>query len=869
MTRGVLLLTLSSVAAFGNACALSSGAYAALASTAGHWTGSGCTGGSYVAGNGDSADISAASLTIGSAESWTIGTSGAVGTNDVLTGTTGSLTISGTVTLRGNITSQQGTSVAIVINAGGTLQFDSTHSSAPTAIYYEYIASGWSRGIEFNGNSSACSFNGVAFAGSSCAVLTSVTTGGALGGDVNMEAGPATDSEVFGGSYAAISNLGSPSRNAVELSQPSASPTNNLTLDHFSVSNCGMFFAQAFVNVNIHNFAFIGGVNTQDQSEDFDFNDEASNSITRVITDGVFTSGLKVVSGGAWTTERLYLAQMLGGSASGTCNELIYPTSTNDISIPCSSINYLVMFRNSTATTGHFLDVPGTPAGTTQNISGMYCEFPDADSGGNQGKCLLTNGANPASPTQTNVSNLLLVPNKSNNGNAELVGGVGSSSTINDLLTVTHATVWAQGCSSLSTGASTCQLALVDESGPSNNTLNFEANIIYSDLPLGKSLVQDVSSPSTNTIKIADYNVAGSTIYATNSFCSLCTNQANGWTHKCVTAAGVTCPAGVHDLDTVHGGPIAPGFVNTSFRVATWDTLGPPANAVCTAWASGTVYTYVPGTPVCVSVSNPGVYGGLSINYILTATHVSGSSTQPDSGASWRNNWEYASLYDFRNEIVAGVKYSGNSPAKAFWTWAGTGWVPTAPAYRTTFPGDTNPVTNMGAFQMGPYPTVVAYNVQWGVASYNVIGTSRNRLPWQITAIQVVFSEPITSGDVNSLTATGIMTTGFSGLGTNTLTWTISPLSLGNFPTTLAGSGAHALADINGNALTGGAGFNQNLKILYGDFNDDGVVNSQDLTLVNAARAGPYNIFADMNGDGVVNAADVQMVRTQEGNSLP
>jgi hypothetical protein len=166
-------------------------------------------------------------------------------------------------------------------------------------------------------------------------------------------------------------------------------------------------------------------------------------------------------------------------------------------------------------------------------------------------------------------------------------------------------------------------------------------------------------------------------------------------------------------------------------------------------------------------------------------------------------------------------------------------------------------------------PTVVSYSVQWGVDSYNVIGTPRNRLPWQITGIRVVFSAPITTGNVNSLSGTGITTTGFSGLGTNTLTWTVSPLALGNFPTMLAGSGANALKDAGGNGLTAGAGFSQNLKILYGDFNDDGVVNSQDFTLVNAARNSAYNIFADMNGDGVVDATDVQIVRTREGTSLP
>jgi hypothetical protein len=60
------------------------------------------------------------------------------------------------------------------------------------------------------------------------------------------------------------------------------------------------------------------------------------------------------------------------------------------------------------------------------------------------------------------------------------------------------------------------------------------------------------------------------------------------------------------------------------------------------------------------------------------------------------------------------------------------------------------------------------------------------------------------------------------------------------------------------------------LKILYGDYNDDGVVNAADQTSVlDVYRAAGYNLFADLNGDGVVNLTDVQIVRTQIGNVLP
>jgi hypothetical protein len=164
-------------------------------------------------------------------------------------------------------------------------------------------------------------------------------------------------------------------------------------------------------------------------------------------------------------------------------------------------------------------------------------------------------------------------------------------------------------------------------------------------------------------------------------------------------------------------------------------------------------------------------------------------------------------------------------------------------------------------------PAVVSYSVQFGSTSYNVIGSPRVRLPWQITGIQVTFSKPITSGDVNSLT--GVTTTGFSGLGTNTLTWTITPVALGNLATVLAGSGADALKDAAGNGLGGGSGFAQALKVLWADFNDDGIVNASDLVLVNNARAQTYNIFADLNGDGVINLNDVNVVRARIGTTLP
>ncbi|NDQ58861.1 MAG: PASTA domain-containing protein, partial [Acidipila sp.] len=167
----------------------------------------------------------------------------------------------------------------------------------------------------------------------------------------------------------------------------------------------------------------------------------------------------------------------------------------------------------------------------------------------------------------------------------------------------------------------------------------------------------------------------------------------------------------------------------------------------------------------------------------------------------------------------------------------------------------------------GAAPTVVSFKVLFGGQSYNVTGSTRTRLPWQITGIQVVFSKPITTGGVASLS--GVIVTGFGGLGTTTLNWSINPVPQGNLAVALSGSGPNALKDAAGNGLGGGAGFAQALKVLWGDFNDDGVVSAGDLIGVNNATVSPYNIFADMNGDGTVSVSDVQIVRARVGTSLP
>ena len=59
--------------------------------------------------------------------------------------------------------------------------------------------------------------------------------------------------------------------------------------------------------------------------------------------------------------------------------------------------------------------------------------------------------------------------------------------------------------------------------------------------------------------------------------------------------------------------------------------------------------------------------------------------------------------------------------------------------------------------------------------------------------------------------------------------------------------------------------YQRELDVLPGDFNDDGVVSSTDVTLLINATAAPYNLFADLNGDGLVDTNDGKLARSKIG----
>lgn len=116
-----------------------------------------------------------------------------------------------------------------------------------------------------------------------------------------------------------------------------------------------------------------------------------------------------------------------------------------------------------------------------------------------------------------------------------------------------------------------------------------------------------------------------------------------------------------------HGGNGDPGFVDPTRNMVLYDSAATGLNNSATAW-SGASVEYSVGE--IVSNSDAAYFGDATINYRCIVAHTSGASTEPGVGASWRTNWEPATLFRLRSDptliptMIAWVK-AGFAPTNS------------------------------------------------------------------------------------------------------------------------------------------------------------------------------------------------------------
>jgi hypothetical protein len=171
-----------------------------------------------------------------------------------------------------------------------------------------------------------------------------------------------------------------------------------------------------------------------------------------------------------------------------------------------------------------------------------------------------------------------------------------------------------------------------------------------------------------------------------------------------------------------------------------------------------------------------------------------------------------------------------------------------------------------------------SWTVDTTPAAVDIVDVTPDARTTTVATITIAFSEPVTGFDRGDLTlrrnGTMIPLTGAQSLTSNDggATWTLGNLASltalpGEYELSLRafGSGIH---DAVGNPLPVGA-FDAWLTTIVGDFNQDGVVGSADLGMLQAhlGKTGATPLEGDMNGDTIVNRSDAALFAKVYGRS--
>ena len=652
-----------------------------LSASGGHWTGTGCTGGAFIPGNGDTANVSNASkLTVD--QNWTIGSSPATnGTAAITTNASGSVEVlsGATLRVRGDVTSGTRTvfiPYILTMDAGSHLIFDSSQASSPTTTRYRFgPSSGNAGGMQVNGQVN------------SHVTITSDLTNGAL--PAVLQNGPIGSPATFwygsiNGTYGDLSYLGDASYPMLHYGLYTADPPSaDISIQHFTFDYCSsygwwddnwglasnttfLFDHNSFTNSTGKSNLYLRATTSP------------ADSITWVVSNNSFdkryNDGDGACNAGTLFNHISFIGNFFGRNVCGSnVTDSTASSYTDNFFIDTiGAVGGGQLQTNGNITGGYIFndvtaaDNPHALAMSQQMASvaqGFVMESPD-DFTSDSGELLIQSGTSAAYSTV--LQNTIVLPSKTGNETMELsaasysVPGVGWGDF--SALHNTWVGGWHFGMIQTNEGGANLKPMAAVESN-----LAWSLSVAY---PKVGSVQYD--SLLQNPVTTADYNSADSHLTLTDPACSGCTNQGRGYIGKW------TATPGTHDVTA------NPYLADPLLRnVALWDTryLG---NALAAPW-NGSSHVYSVGE--LVSDSHAGYWSGATINFRCTSAHTSGASTEPNVGASWRTAWEFASLADLRSATVAGTAYTdgaigcaGCTAIQALVKWVQRGYTPQNPA---------------------------------------------------------------------------------------------------------------------------------------------------------------------------------------------
>jgi len=681
----------------GSACASKTCTLSAIAADTSHanWTGTGCTATGYVpsgTGNYNTAPNDSVVIPDGYSltanQNWTIGASGAINTTAAVSmANTGRLIVAtgATLTARGDILASGGYSgnpAFLTLNAGSGLTFDSTQSASPTATRYRVGTTASfdpGRQIVMSGTSG------------SHVTVTSNLTGGALAGQ--FRAGTATVGAGYSYgvanhsvAYVDFSNIG----DATTYGQawtPADNGAANVTasITHSTWNNSGEYLWHLTTNVasdvwtysnNVHTNSLSALNGTMFRLASWQSNYSGAATISNNVFDAPFNCAGYGPFGIPFTGNYFGAGNCAGGGSATTvmADNFFRPQTNTPVYLYADPNTGSYVFGDYAGEDNPHVLVGG--AGASPTISGGAVEYTD-DFTSDSGEMDVTNGN---SPYLSSMQNMILVPSKTGKGTMELQSythfappaGYGTGALLHN--------TWVA-----SNGFGMFQ---TNEGGADLSAMNLvESNLAWS---AGGTYCKVSTFASSgvfnNPVTTADYNYGDQYMlpdslspHACSVSCSAgdCPHQGNGY------AGSWSATPGTHDLDVVNPSVKSPYLADPYLRnVALWDTryLG---NAAGAAWQTSTAYT----VGQIVSDSHAGYWQGATVNFRCIANHTSAAATEPNVGANWRNDWEFASLYDLRTATAAGSTYtdgaigcSGCTAIQALVKWVRRGFTPQNPA---------------------------------------------------------------------------------------------------------------------------------------------------------------------------------------------